>query len=176
MDALTAELCGVTERAQIPAALQRYYRRRLLRSAAVQGMSRLSSDIIISQFSTPFHLGEFLKQGWSYKYLTWPSLMTWNMQRFLPMLFYMQFGYLYSYAPSAFEQQRIKQLVRRSLLRNEVEATQVYKHLNEDSVTYFSAKTMAFMRYDRATGEVSKIADAGDFRRSVGTLGSQQVL
>lgn len=176
VNVLTAELCAVTDKAQVPSALQRYYRRRILRSAVVQGMSRLSSDIIISKFSTPFHLGEFLQQGWNYKYLTMPSLMTWNMQHILPMLFYMQFGYLYSYAPSAFEQRRIKQLVRRSLQRNEVEATQVYKHLSDDTVTYFSAKTMSFMRYDKKSGEVSKIADAGDFRRAVGTLGSQQAL
>ena len=37
---LTEQLCDVTDKAQIPSALQEYYRQRIVRSAIVQGMSR----------------------------------------------------------------------------------------------------------------------------------------
>eukprot|EP00599_Poterioochromonas_sp_BG-1_P011385 CAMPEP_0173159056 /NCGR_PEP_ID=MMETSP1105-20130129/16832_1 /TAXON_ID=2985 /ORGANISM="Ochromonas sp., Strain BG-1" /LENGTH=471 /DNA_ID=CAMNT_0014077317 /DNA_START=268 /DNA_END=1680 /DNA_ORIENTATION=- len=74
---LADELCSITDKSQIPSALQSYYQRRIVRSAIVQGMSRFSSDIIISQFSTPFNLKEFLKEGFSYKYLNPQSIMTW---------------------------------------------------------------------------------------------------
>ena len=47
--ALTELLCGIDNKNEIPGALQSYYRRRIVRSAIVQGMSRLSSDIIISR-------------------------------------------------------------------------------------------------------------------------------
>jgi zeaxanthin epoxidase len=162
---LTDLLSGVRDRRDIPAALQEYYKRRILRSAAVQGMSRLSSDVIISRFSTPFSPREFLQQGFGYKYLTWPSLMTWNMRPMLPMLFRAQFSYLYSYAPSAFTPERIADLVRRSLARNEAEVRQVYQHLTNSSVTFFSAKTMSFMAYDRRNSSVRKVADASELRR-----------
>ena len=161
---LADELCSITDKSQISEALQSYYRQRIVRSAIVQGMSRASSDIIISQFSTPFSLGEFLKRGWNYKYLTWPSLMTWNMRRMLPMLFYAQFGYLYSYAPSAFNTDRIKQLVKNARERNKAEAEKIYGHVTADSVTYFSAKTMSFMKYNKRSKSTSKIADATEFR------------
>jgi zeaxanthin epoxidase len=53
---LTDLLCGVTEKSQLKGVLQEYYRKRIVRSAIIQGMSRISSDIIISAFSTPFNL------------------------------------------------------------------------------------------------------------------------
>ena len=99
---LTNLLCDVTDKAQIPGVLQDYYRQRIVRSANVQGMSRLTSDIIISSFSTPFRFDEFLKEGLNYKYLSFPSLLTAQLQFFLPYIFYAQFGYLYSFSPSAF--------------------------------------------------------------------------
>ena len=175
VDVLVDELCGVNNKKQIPDALQRYYRRRIVRSAIVQGMSRASSDIIISSFSTPFSLKEFLSQGWNYKYLTMPSLMTWNMQWFLPLIFYAQFGYLYTYAPSLFKSERIKELVKNSLLRNEAEANEVYKHVKNDTVTYFSAKKMSFLQFDRKTRESKVIATADEFRKSLADAASKVV-
>jgi zeaxanthin epoxidase len=161
---LTEELCDITDREQIPAALQSYYRRRIVRSAIVQGMSRLSSDVIISAFSTPFALDEFLEQGVGYKYLSFASVATWYLRPFLPLIFYAQFGYLYSFTPSSFDGESIRKLVQASLERNKREVGRVYAALKEGTVTYFTAKTMSFMRFDKATGEHVKIGDAGDFR------------
>ena len=81
---LTDLLCDITDRSQITGALDEYYKKRIVRSAIVQGMSRLSSDIIISSFSTPFNFQEFLKEGFSYKYMSLPSLLTSYLQVFLP--------------------------------------------------------------------------------------------
>ena len=161
---LTQLLCDVTDKSQIPDRLSEYYRSRIVRSAIVQGMSRLSSDIIISSFSTPFKLDEFLKEGSSYKYLTFPSLLTAYLQFFLPYIFYAQFGYLYSFSPSVFQADKIKQLVASSLERNKQEVVKVYATLREGATTYFSAKTMSFMQYDSKSKQISKLGDAQDFR------------
>lgn len=163
---LTEELCALTDKSQIPAALQSYYRRRIVRSAIVQGMSRLSSDIIISTFSTPFDFEEFKKEGFGYKYLNIKSLMTLNLKTVLPAIFYAQFGYLYSYAPSNFEPEHIKKLVKDSVERNRRECSKIYDNLKEGFVTYFSAKSMSFHNYDKATKEVTTVAEADDFRKS----------
>lgn len=51
---LTDLLCSIDNKSQLKGVLQEYYRKRIVRSAIIQGMSRLSSDIIITSFSTPF--------------------------------------------------------------------------------------------------------------------------
>jgi len=164
---LTNLLCDVTDKSQLPDRLQEYYRQRIVRSAIVQGMSRLSSDIIITSFSTPFRFDEFVKEGLDYKYLTLPSLLTSYLQFFLPYIFYAQFGYLYSFAPSAFTADKIKELVGSSVARNKDEVKRVYATLRDNAVTYFSAKTMSFMQYDEKTKEFKKLGDAQDFRAKV---------
>jgi zeaxanthin epoxidase len=160
---LSKNLCEITDRSQIPDALQDYYRQRIVRSAIVQGLSRFSSDIIISAFSTPFEMGELLEDGKT-EYLNFKSLMTANLKNFLPMIFYGQFGYLYSFTPSSFKKDKIVDLVKSSLARNKAEAGKVYESLKEGYVTYFTAKTMSFMRYNKQTHEVSKVADAAEMR------------
>jgi zeaxanthin epoxidase len=162
---LTEILTDVTDRSEIEDALQQYYRQRIVRSAIVQGLSRLSSDIIISSFTTPFDWQEFLQAGLSYKYLTVQSLLTNYLQTILPMIFYIQFGYLYSYAPSVFDPKKVKELVVNSLQRNQQEVEKIYTHLKEGYVTYFTAKQMCFMHFNKQTREISKIMDATDLRQ-----------
>ena len=58
-------LCDVTNKEQIPGVLQDYYRKRIVRSAIVQGISRLSSDMIISTFSTPWRPQKMDEEGTS---------------------------------------------------------------------------------------------------------------
>jgi zeaxanthin epoxidase len=161
---LTDLLCDITSKDQIEATLQEYYRKRIVRSAIVQGMSRLSSDIIISSFSTPFKMDEFMKEGLGYKFLSFPSLLTSYLQFFLPAIFYGQFGYLYSFAPSSFGETQIGKLVKNSLIRNKAEAAEVYKTLKDNTTTFFSAKSMAFMQFDRATKNIDQIAEAAEMR------------
>ena len=161
---LTNLLCSVTDKSQLKSTLQDYYSRRIVRSAIVQGMSRASSDIIITAFSTPFNFGEFMKEGLKYKYLVPQSIATSYLQLFLPIIFYAQFGYLYSFSPSNFGREKIKKYVKDSLIRNKAETVKIYDQLREGCNTYFTAKTMQFMRYNSATQETNVIADAKDMR------------
>lgn len=159
-------LSEVDDKDQIPSALQEYYKQRIVRSASVQGLSRFSSDVIISAFSTPFKMSEFMEEGFGYKYLNFKSLATSYLQVFLPIIFYAQFAFLYSYTPSAFRKEKIEGLVRDSLVRNKAESGAIYSKLKDDMLTYFSAKTMSFMAYNKDSGETTKLGDAKDFRCS----------
>ena len=47
------------------------------------------------------------------------------LRPFLPAIFYAQFGYLYSFAPSSFDGETIKKLVSESLERNKREVQKV---------------------------------------------------
>ena len=161
---LAEQLCRITEKSQIPNALQQYYRNRIVRSAVVQGLSRLSSDIIISTFSTPFRLSEYFKEKENYKYLNFKSIGTWYLKPFLPLIFYAQFGFLYSFRPSVFSKEEIAQLVDDSLKRNKAEIKKVYSFLTEGCNTFFSAKTMSFIQYDPSKNETSTIAEVAAVR------------
>ena len=162
---LSGLLAEIDDRSQIKGALQQYYRERIVRSAIVQGLSRLSSDIIISAFTTPFKFSEFLEEGFSYKYLNFPSLMTWNLKNVLPAIFYAQFGYLYSFAPSSFTQDFISKLVEKIQFRHKSESNSVYEFLKDGFTTYFSAKKMAFMQFNKDTEEISIVCDAYELRK-----------
>jgi hypothetical protein len=96
-------------------------------------------------------MSEFMQEGVGYKYLSFASVLTSYLQFFLPAIFYAQFGYLYSFAPSTFSDNVINKLVKNSLIRNKAEADEVYKTLKENTNTFFSAKAMAFMQYNKGT-------------------------
>ncbi len=161
---LTKLLCECEDKRDIPFLLQEYYKKRIVRASIVQGLSRFSSDIIISAFSTPFQMKEFLKEGLGYKYLKSSSLLTAQLRFALPAIFYAQFGYLYSFAPSAFGKGQIEKLVKDSLTRNKAEVGSVHSALKDNTNTYFSAKLMAFMQYDQEKKESVKLGEAQEFR------------
>jgi hypothetical protein len=138
-------------------------------------MSRLSSDIIINSFSTPFNLKEFVEHGLNYKYLKFTSVLTWYLQAFLPLIFYAQFGYLYSFTPSIFTKETISNLVKKSMERNKLEVAKVYSTLKDGYVTYFTAKTMSLMNFNKATNEVEKVADAYELRSAAAAAGGGKI-
>ena len=74
--------------------LQEYRDTRLTRSAAVQGLSRFASDIIIRGFDTPcklgFYDGKFLAEN-----LNYAGVVTRILQPILPVFFAVQFAFLY---------------------------------------------------------------------------------
>lgn len=156
-------LCEVTDKEQIPGVLQEYYRKRIVRSAIVQGFSRLSSDIIISTFSTPWRPQRMDEEG--NEYFNPISIGTWFLQPFLPVIFYLQFGFLYSFAPTVFKKEYIEKLVKDSYLRNKAEASKVYSYLKEGCNTFFSAKTMSFSQYDNNRKVISPLIDADSLRK-----------
>ena len=164
---LTKLLCSAEDKADIPFLLQQYYKERIVRASIVQGLSRFSSDIIISAFNTPFLMNEFMKEGLNYKYLKTSSLLTAQLRFVLPFIFYAQFGYLYSFAPSSFSKETIDKLVKDSLIRNKAEVISIYDTLKEKTNTFFSAKLMAFMQYDQDSKETTKLGEAKEFRCAV---------
>ena len=79
---LGEELAGVSGRTEVPAALETYRGRRLVRSAAVQGLSRFASDIIIRGFDTPAKIVEGQFQNFNYA-----GIVTRMLQPILPIFF-----------------------------------------------------------------------------------------
>jgi len=91
---LSEELTRLDSRSKIGEALKRYRARRLARSAAVQGLSRLASDIIIQGFDTPAKIT--FKDGFKAENLNYNGIVTRLLQPILPIFFSIQFNFLYS--------------------------------------------------------------------------------
>merc|ERR1712087_18243 len=91
---ISEELTAVSSRAELSHALSTYRNRRLTRSAAVQGLSRFASDIIIRGFDTPcklgFYDGKFIAEN-----LNYAGIVTRLLQPILPVFFTVQFAFLY---------------------------------------------------------------------------------
>jgi len=99
LDALRGEGAGEIEppatRAEaVQAALASYYKRRIGRTAAVQVLSRLASDLIINLFDTPWSPHDDKGTDWkSYLTFFWKPVLQY-------IVFPAQFAFLYSFRPS----------------------------------------------------------------------------
>jgi len=91
---LTEQITSVSKRSELSDSLQTYRNRRLTRSAAVQGLSRFASDIIIRGFDTPcklaFEDGKLIAEN-----LNYAGIVTRMLQPVLPIFFAIQFAFLY---------------------------------------------------------------------------------
>lgn len=90
---IVEELEGITSKKEIAEKLKRYRNRRLIRSAAVQGLSRFASDIIIRGFDTPAKI--VLKDGIQFENFNYAGIVTKMLQPILPLFFIIQFNFLY---------------------------------------------------------------------------------
>mmetsp|Transcript_12728 Transcript_12728/g.39294 ORF Transcript_12728/g.39294 Transcript_12728/m.39294 type:complete len:540 (+) Transcript_12728:403-2022(+) len=90
---LAEELRALRSRAAAPAALETYRNRRLVRSAAVQGLSRFASDIIIRGFDTPAKITT--EDGVRFENFNYAGIVTRLLQPILPVFFSVQFNFLY---------------------------------------------------------------------------------
>jgi zeaxanthin epoxidase len=90
---LGQELKSAKTRNEIDGKLQEYRARRLIRSAAVQGLSRFASDIIIKGFDTP--AGVSFKGGLKLENCNYAGIVTKLLQPILPLFFIVQFNFLY---------------------------------------------------------------------------------
>lgn len=90
---IAQELEGATLRSQITDRLASYRNRRLVRSAAVQGLSRFASDIIIRGFDTPAKIS--FKDGIKFENFNYAGIVTKMLQPILPIFFTVQFNFLY---------------------------------------------------------------------------------
>uniref|UniRef100_A0A7S4CI63 FAD-binding domain-containing protein n=1 Tax=Eutreptiella gymnastica TaxID=73025 RepID=A0A7S4CI63_9EUGL len=125
---LTNILAEVTDRRQIPRKLQEYYWKRIVRVSAVQGLSRYASDVIISTFDTPWSFMDDVQP------LTYSSFCTTLLRPVLPIIFLLQFGYLYSYHPATMEG-AMPRLVRNLAARHKKEAEEAWQ--NQERGTEF---------------------------------------
>jgi len=91
---ISEQLTSLSSRGEIEGALQGYRNRRLTRSAAVQGLSRFASDIIIRGFDTPAKLG-FSGGKLVAENLNYAGVVTRLLQPILPVFFAVQFAFLY---------------------------------------------------------------------------------
>ena len=90
---IAQELESATSRTEIEKKLQLYRGRRLIRSAAVQGLSRFASDIIIRGFDTPAKIT--FKDGVKFENFNYAGIVTKMLQPILPIFFSIQFNFLY---------------------------------------------------------------------------------
>lgn len=93
---ISQELEGAKYRREVTQKLNSYAQRRLVRSAAVQGLSRFASDIIIRGFDTPAKIvweeGKALPKFENFNYA---GIVTRILQPILPIFFSVQFNFLY---------------------------------------------------------------------------------
>eukprot|EP00559_Dactyliosolen_fragilissimus_P009584 CAMPEP_0184865560 /NCGR_PEP_ID=MMETSP0580-20130426/18502_1 /TAXON_ID=1118495 /ORGANISM="Dactyliosolen fragilissimus" /LENGTH=567 /DNA_ID=CAMNT_0027364823 /DNA_START=9 /DNA_END=1712 /DNA_ORIENTATION=+ len=93
---LEQELLSAKNRNEIACKLENYRGRRLIRSAAVQGLSRFASDIIIRGFDTPTKIvKDEITGNLRFENFNYAGLVTRMMQPILPIFFTIQFNFLY---------------------------------------------------------------------------------
>lgn len=90
---IVQELASAKSRDEIEDKLNNYRGRRLIRSAAVQGLSRFASDIIIRGFDTPAKI--VFKDGIKFENFNYAGIVTKMLQPILPIFFAIQFNFLY---------------------------------------------------------------------------------
>jgi zeaxanthin epoxidase len=90
---IAQELKVMKHRGEISGKLENYRSRRLIRSAAVQGLSRLASDIIVNTFDTPFKI--VMEGGLKFENFAYSSVVTAMLKPILPVFFTVQFNFLY---------------------------------------------------------------------------------
>jgi len=92
---LKQELESVGTRSEISGKLNEYRGRRLIRSAAVQGLSRFASDIIIKGFDTPAKIVKKEDGSIAFENFNYAGIVTKILQPILPLFFIIQFNFLY---------------------------------------------------------------------------------
>jgi len=92
---LVQELGGAKTRHEVDSKLRQYSGRRLVRSAAVQGLSRFASDIIILGFDTPAKILKKEDGSIVFENFNYSGLVTKALQPILPVFFMVQFNFLY---------------------------------------------------------------------------------
>ncbi|GKY94469.1 hypothetical protein MPSEU_000412800 [Mayamaea pseudoterrestris] len=92
---IAQELGSVTKRSEVATKLKKYQNRRLVRSAAVQGLSRFASDIIIRGFDTPAKIVKAEDGSLRFENFNYAGIVTKLLQPILPIFFKVQFNFLY---------------------------------------------------------------------------------
>ena len=104
---ISEEVTHLTSRKEIAESLSHYRNRRLTRSAAVQGLSRFASDIIIRGFDTPCKIG-FYDGKFLFENVNYAGVVTRLLQPILPIFFAVQFAFLYDGWKNRFSLEDVK--------------------------------------------------------------------
>lgn len=107
---LAKTLQKLTKRSEVPGALSSFYRKRILRTAAVQGLGRMNSEAI--KILTPL--------------LPIRPLVEYVIGPFLPLVFRAQFGYCYSFCPAKMPAAESRELADRMRTRHVAEAEKAW--------------------------------------------------
>ena len=91
---IAQELSSATTRKEVTKKLNSYAQRRQIRSAAVQGLSRFASDIIIRGFDTPAKI-TWKDNKPTFENCNYAGIVTRMLQPILPIFFKVQFNFLY---------------------------------------------------------------------------------
>merc|ERR1719361_3384251 len=130
---LMQKLGEVRHRSEVPGALQDYYRSRILRTAAVQFLSRIASDLLLDTFTFPWKpsegfdaphgkdRGDFNKDAVLINYLRY----------ILPAIFNVQFTFLYSSHPHQWTGDEVKAIVKRVMDRHRKQAHEAWEKRTE---------------------------------------------
>lgn len=122
------KLKDLTHRNQVPDALQDYYRSRIFRASAVQGLSRVASDILLGTFTFPWKAEEGLSApyGKGRGDVSYESVVVNYLRYILPAAFTAQFTFLYSFHPYKWSKEEVKVLVADVMDRHEKEANEAW--------------------------------------------------
>jgi len=109
----------VRNRSDVPAALESFYKKRILRTAAVQGLGRMNSEAI--KILTPL--------------LPIRPLVEYFIGPFLPLVFRAQFGYCYSFCPEKMESGEARALADDMRLRHKKESEAAWADAEKQGVS-----------------------------------------
>ena len=127
------KLKDLTDRSQVPDALQDYYRSRIFRASAVQGLSRVASDILLGTFTFPWKPEEGLSApyGKGRGDVSYESVVVNYLRYILPAAFTGQFTFLYSFHPYKWSKEEVKVLVSDVMERHKLEAAESWQRRQE---------------------------------------------
>lgn len=121
---LAEKLRTVTDKSQVPAVLQDYYRTRIVRTAGVQFLSRIASDLLLDTFTFPWKPSEGLSTPYGKgrgDFSYFPVVVNY-LRYILPPIFNLQFTFLYSMHPFKWTAEEVKELVGKVMERHKTDA------------------------------------------------------
>jgi zeaxanthin epoxidase len=119
----------VKRRTEVPDLLQDYYRSRVIRASAIQGLSRIASDLLLSTFTFPWKPEEGLSgpYGKGMGDFNSDAVIVNYLKYLLPTIFNVQFSFLYSYHPYKWTAKEVKELVGTVMDRHRVQAEEAWE-------------------------------------------------
>jgi len=119
----------VKDRKEVPDVLQNYYRARIFRTATVQFLSRIASDLLLDTFTFPWKADEGLSapHGPGKGDFNYNAVVVNYLRHLLPPIFVGQFTFLYSFHPFKWTAAEVQALVKKVMDRHEVQSKEAWQ-------------------------------------------------